>query len=365
MKVAIIGTVGVPACYGGYETLVENLLDYKQNPNLEYQVYCSAKTYKKRPKEYKGAKLKYIPFNANGPQSPIYDTISLIHAYFTCDQILSLGTVGSFILPFMKLFSKKKVIFNLDGLDNEREKFSSFNQRIIGLARKIAAKYGDVCISDNQGIKDYAMNVYKKDSVLIEYGGDQAFTVKDDRKLKEKYGLIPKGYSFKVARIEPENNIRTILQAYSEMPDEQLVIVGNWMKSDFGRTMKDQYSKFKNIKILDPVYEPKEINLLRSNCKLYIHGHSAGGTNPSLVEAMNLGLPIIANGVVYNRETTENKAIYFENHDKDSLKESIIDTATNPILLQELSDIMAEIGKRRYIWKRICALYEKLFSPVS
>lgn len=364
MKVAIIGTVGVPACYGGYETLVENLLDYKQNPDLEYQVYCSSKIYKDKRKEYKGAKLKYIPFNANGAQAPIYDTLSLMHAYFTCDQILSLGTVGSFILPFMKLFSKKKVIFNLDGLDNEREKFSSFNQKIIGLARKIAAKYGDVRISDNQGIKDYAKTVYNRDSVLIEYGGDQAFPVKDDRRLKEKYNLTPKGYSFKVARIEPENNIQTILQAYSEMPEEKLVIVGNWMKSDFGRSMKDQYSQYDNIRMLDPIYEPSEINLLRSNCKLYIHGHSAGGTNPSLVEAMNLGLPIIANGVVYNRETTEHKAIYFNNKDKDSLKAAVLNAIANPDHIQELAETMGEIGKRRYTWKRICALYEKLFSTV-
>ena len=117
--------------------------------------------------------------------------------------------------------------------------------------------------------------------------------------------------------------------------------------------------------MLDPIYEPKEINLLRSNCKLYIHGHSAGGTNPSLVEAMNLGLPIIANGVVYNRETTEHEALYFNNHDKDSLKAAVTHAVSNPVLIQELSIRMEEIGKRRYVWKRICALYEKLFSPVS
>lgn len=360
-KVGIIGTVGVPACYGGYETLVENLLDYKQNPELEYQVYCSSKSYKEKKSEYKGAKLRYIPFNANGTQAPIYDTLSLLHAYFSCDIILSLGTVGSFILPFMKLFSKKKVIFNLDGLDNERAKFSSFSQKVIGKARKIAAKYGDVCISDNQGIKDYAQRVYKRDSVLIEYGGDQAKPIKNIQKLCEKYGLRPFEYSFKVARIEPENNIETILEAYSELPDEYLVVVGNWNRSEFGRTMKGKFSEYRNIRMMDPIYEPSEINLLRSNCKLYIHGHSAGGTNPSLVEAMNLGLPIIANGVVYNRETTENKAKYFSDHDKDSLKKQVVSLSKDDKARNEIAIDMAEIAKRRYTWKRIANLYEKLF----
>lgn len=359
-KVAIIGTVGVPSCYGGYETLVENLLDYKQDNDLLYQVYCSSKTYKNKRKEYKHAKLKYIPFNANGMQAPIYDTLSLIHAYFTCDKILSLGTVGSFILPFMKLFSKKKVIYNLDGLDDEREKFSSFSQKVIGRARKIAAKYGDICISDNQGIKDYAQRVYGRDTELIEYGGDQVSKITNNDKLLKKYNLTPESYSFKVARIEPENNIELILKAFVEMPDEKIVIVGNWNRSEFGRRMKEEYKSFPNIVLFDPIYESDEINLLRSNCKLYIHGHSAGGTNPSLVEAMNLGLPIIANGVVYNRETTEQKARYF--NDIDSLKNEVKELSSNNEERKRIADDMFEIAKRRYTWQRIANLYENLLN---
>ena len=151
------------------------------------------------------------------------------------------------------------------------------------------------------------------------------------------------------------------MKAYSELPEEQLVLVGNWNRSEFGRNMRERYSKFSNIKMLDPIYEPSEINLLRSNCKLYIHGHSAGGTNPSLVEAMNLGLPIIANGVVYNRETTEHKAEYFNDQDKDSLKESIVKLLADNEERKRVAKDMLEIGKRRYTWKRIANLYEKLF----
>lgn len=358
MKVAIIGTVGVPACYGGYETLVENLLDYKQDNDIEYQIYCSSKTYKDKHKLYKGALLKYLPFNANGKQAPIYDMLSMLHAFATCDMIISLGTVGSFILPILKLFSKKKIVFNLDGLDDQRKKFSSFPQKVIGKARKLAAQYGDICISDNQGIKEYAKRVYNRESVLIEYGGDQVSIIHDDEKLRTKYGLEPDDYSFKVARIEPENNIKTILKAYSEMPEEKLVIVGNWNRSEFGRKMKEEYTVHENICLLDPIYEPEEINLLRSNCKLYIHGHSAGGTNPSLVEAMNLGLPIIANGVVYNRETTENKALYFK--DVNTLKAQVQHLVNNPEERKTIANNMLEIAKRRYTWKRIASLYEDI-----
>ena len=358
-KIAIIGTVGVPACYGGYETLVENLLTYKRDEDICYQVYCSSKSYKYKQSTYKGAKLVYLPFKANGPQSVIYDSLSLIHAYFTCDQILSLGTVGCFILPIFKLFSKKKFVVNLDGLDNKREKFASFYQKMIGAARKLAAKYATISISDNQGIKDYARDVYKRDSVLIEYGGDNAKKTYDDNKLRDKYNLVKGEYCFKVARIEPENNIEMILKAFSEIPNELLVMVGNWSRSDFGRTMRQEYSRFDNIRMLDPIYESEEINLLRTNCKLYIHGHSAGGTNPSLVEAMNLGLSIIAYDVVYNKETTEYKARYF--NDAESLKECVKELANEDSLRQNIAKTMEEIAQKRYTWEIICAKYEGLF----
>ena len=359
-KVAIVGTVGVPARYGGYETLVENLLDKKINPNLHYQVYCSTKAYKKKERvhSYKGADLKYIPLNANGWQAILYDSLSMIHAYCTSDIILSLGTVGSFILPLMKLFSRKKVIINLDGLDNRRAKFNEYSQWVIGAARRMAAKYADVCISDNQGIKDYAREVYHRDSELIEYGGDNAFAVEDDGSLNSKYGLEKGCYCFKVARIEPENNIEMILQAFSQMPDETIVIVGNWNRSEFGKRMKAAYSQYENVKLFDPIYNGRELNLLRSNCKLYIHGHSVGGTNPSLVEAMNLHLPIIAYDVIYNKETTEYRALYF-----DSVETLVHDVRTmkNESKRKEIADTMLSIAHRRYLWRIICAKYENLF----
>jgi len=359
-KIAIIGTVGVPACYGGYETLVENLLTYKQNEDIEYQAYCSSKVYKDKVKTYKGARLVYVPFNANGVQSVIYDSLSLIHAYFTCDQILSLGTMGCFILPLFKLFSRKKIFINLDGLDNNRAKFNSFSQRMIGAARWLAAKFATTCISDNQGIKDYVRNVYKRDSVLIEYGGDNAVCVENDEKLYNKYGLTPQSYCFKVARIEPENNIEMILEAFSRMPNEQLALVGNWNRSEFGRNMRIKYGKFANIKMWDPIYESEEINLLRSNCKLYIHGHSAGGTNPSLVEAMNLGLCVIAYDVVYNRETTEHKALYFD--DVVSLMNAVSKLDSDLTQQSAIRKDMKKIANSRYTWKIIANKYELLFS---
>lgn len=350
-KVAIIGTVGVPANYGGYETMVDNMLDYTPK-DVKYIVYCSKSAYKERPKEYKGAKLKYYPFKANGPQAMLYDALCTINAWFYSDTILSLGNSGTFVYPVLRLFGKKHIIHNYDGFESNREKWNPFVKRLITILQNLCAKYSDVHIADNDAIVPLLKEKYKVESVVIEYGGDGAFAVLDDARLKEQYGLKTKNYYFNVARIEPENNIHVMLEAFAGMPEKQLVIVGNWHKNQYGEDLLEKYKDFSNIKMLNPIYEPKEINLLRSNCKLYIHPHSVGGTNPSLVEAMFLGLPIVAFDVVYNRSTTEEKAFYFS--DAISLQEVV---NTKEFEYDDIASKMKEIADRRYRWEIISKKY--------
>lgn len=354
-RVAIVGIVGVPANYGGYETMVDNMLDYTPE-NVEYIVYCSKNAYKDRPKEYKGAKLKYFPFNANGAQALLYDALCTFHAWFNSDIILSLGNDGTYLYPSLRLFGKKHIIHNYDGFETNRDKWNPFAKWIITRIQNCAAKYSDIHIADNDAIAPLLKTRHGLDSFTIEYGGDGAFTIKDDVHLKEKYGLTPQGYYFNVARIEPENNIHVMLEAFSGMSTQQLVLVGNWHKNQYGEALLEKYKGYSNIKMLNPIYEPKEINLLRSNCKLYIHPHSVGGTNPSLVEAMYLGLPIVAFDVVYNRATTEDKAFYFK--DAPDLQNVV---KTKESEFTTIAKQMKEIADRRYKWeiisKKYCELY--------
>lgn len=354
-NVAIVGIVGVPANYGGYETMVDNMLDYTPE-NVEYTVYCSKTAYKERPKTYKGAKLKYFPFNANGMQALIYDALCTIHAWFFCDIILSLGGDGTYLYSFLRLFRKRRIIHNYDGFETNRDKWNPFVKWVITGIQNKAAKYSDFHIADNDAIVPLLKDRFGVNPVTIEYGGDGAFTVKDDQSLKEKYGLEPLDYYFNVARIEPENNIHVMLEAFKGMSDKQLVLVGNWHKNGYGEELLKHYSDCKNIKMMDPIYDKKEINLLRSNCKLYLHPHSVGGTNPSLVEAMYLGLPIVAYDVVYNRATTEDKALYFK--DSDSLIEIIENGEPQ---FAQIANVMKEIADRRYRWEVISIKYANLY----
>ena len=360
LHVAIIGTVGVPACYGGFESLVDNLLDFTPQ-NVEYTVFCSGKKYEKRLESYKGAKLVYLEMDANGKDSIFYDFKSMkLSVAAKADIMLILGVSGCVFLPYIRRIFKGKIITNIDGLEWRRDKWKWYAKKLLKLSEKMAVKYSDIVIGDNKGITDYIKSEYSKmvqnkRVELIAYGGDQVSRVQDDS-LFEKYPFCRESYSVTVCRIEPENNVHVILEAFSKMPDETLVFVGNWEKSEYGHSLKEKFSTCKNICLLDPIYEPHTVNWLRSNAHVYIHGHSAGGTNPSLVEAMNLSLPILAFDCVYNRATTEEKCLYWKTSDD---LQNLMKNENGKF--EKIALEMGEAGKRLYSWEKIARQYNELY----
>lgn len=367
LRVAVIGTVGVPACYGGFESLVDNLLDFTP-PDIEYTVFCSARKYEKRLEAYKGAKLVYLEMDANGKDSIFYDFKSMkLSVAAKADILLVLGVSGCIFLPYIRRIFKGKIITNIDGLEWRRDKWKWYAKKLLKLSEKMAVKYSDIVIGDNKGITDYIKSEYSKivknkKVELIAYGGDQGSRVQDDS-LFEKYPFCQKPYAVTVCRIEPENNVHVILESFSKMPDEPIVFVGNWEKSEYGRTLKEKFSACKNIHLLDPIYEPHNVNWLRSNARVYIHGHSAGGTNPSLVEAMNLSLPILAFDCVYNRATTEEKCLYWKTSEdlQNLMKKLCHSELDSESLYEKIAREMGEAGKRLYSWERITRQYNALY----
>jgi glycosyltransferase involved in cell wall biosynthesis len=182
-----------------------------------------------------------------------------------------------------------------------------------------------------------------------------------DIMLYPEYPFCKDQYAISVCRIEPENNIHVILKAFSLQKDMPLVVVGNWQDGNYGSRVYQTYVQFANIFLLDPIYNSAKINFLRSHAYLYIHGHSAGGTNPSLVESMFLGLPVFAFNCVYNRYTTENQCLYWSN--VDELYSYI--AQWDKLQLQQMGKKMKMIADSKYRWANIVEKYEALFTQDS
>jgi len=358
-KVAIIGTNGLPANYGGWETLVDHLTINLKN-DVDFIVYCSSKSYSKKLSEYNGATLFYIPIQANGIQSIFYDIVSIVHSIFIADTLLILGVSGCIFLPVVRLLPNKKIIVNIDGIEWKRAKWGRFAKWFLLVSEWFAVKFSNFVITDNVELSNYVSKRYGVETTVITYGGDHVNNIHlesvEDKKIFDKYPFLRNKYTFMVCRIEPENNLDMILECYKGFTEYPLVFVGNWKSSDYGIKLKDKYEKYDHIYLYEAIYDQNILNILRSNAYVYIHGHSVGGTNPSLVEAMSLQLAVLAFDVSYNRITTGNKALYF--NDVDGLLNLLKNTTADTY--KSIGNDMLLMANENYLWGKIAQDYLKV-----
>lgn len=345
-KIAIVGIVGVPAKYGGFETLVENLID----ADHEFMVYCSLKSYDGSVVRYKSADLIYLNLDANGVQSMLYDVLATVHALRSgVKNVLMLGVSGAWALPFIKLlYPQVNIVVNIDGLEWRREKWGFVARRVLKFLEWCAVKFSKKVVADNKAIADYVMKEYSVESALIAYGGDHAILGR-----KVPRSAFVRSYALGLCRIEPENNVHLILQAFA-VTGRPLKFVGNWNSSEYGLRLKSEYSEFSNIEILNPIYESDSLYEIRSGCDCYVHGHSAGGTNPSLVEMMFFAKPIFAFECDYNKETLHGYGGFFSS--VDQLVELIASDAYGS------GEVFFDIAVKNYQWADIRSRYLSLFN---
>lgn len=357
MKVAIIGTVGVPAKYGGFETLAEQLTRLATEFGHDLTIYCSSLSYEKKLNAYKNAKLKYVPLKANGWQSIFYDLYSIIHASIYSDILIVLGGSAGIFIPLLERILPIKIVVNTDGIEWRREKWNIIVKVYLKFSEFILLKYGKNIISDNLAITKYYSDRYKRHFITIPYGGDH-ITKSTFRDLTSKFG----NYAINISRTVPENNIHTILEAFSVHVQYNLVILGDWNSSEYGRVLKDMYKDCSNIYMLPPLYESETLkNELRNNCIFYVHGHSAGGSSPGLIEAMCLSKPILSFDTPSNRATTHGQAVYYKNTDD-------LGSALCFLTAQDFTYIaknMEEIASKCYTWNIIAQSYNSYISKLQ
>lgn len=352
LSLAIIGTNGVPNQYGGFETLVDYLAEYLHD-RFYITIYCS-RTQKTRIKEYKGCKLKYLPLGANGVEGILYDGLSVAITAPRYDRVLLLGCSSLLAIRLFSCF-KNKFILNIGGIDWRRSKWGKMQKWFIHTAEKTCIPICSKIISDNEGIREYIKETYGKDSYMIEYGGDQVTKENITQEAIIKYPFLNNPYALVVARIQSDNNIEMSIKGClnAKVP---LVVVGNWNHSQYGIELREKYASEKSLYLLDAIYNQKELNILRSNADVYIHGHSGGGTNPSLVEIMTLEVPVYCYNSNYNRYTTEDKSLYYS--DEDEL--SVLLSTTTKEKKDKMTSVLSEVAFRRYRWEVIAEKYAEV-----
>lgn len=358
LRIGIIGTRGIPNHYGGFEYFAEHLSQGLTQKGYEVYVYC-AHTHPNKATYWNGVNIIhcYDPEYWLGTAGQfIYDLNCIRDARKrSFDVLLLLGYTSSAIWgPFYP--RRAAIISNMDGLEWKRTKYARPVQRFLLHAEKLAIRYSDFFVADSTYIQAYLQKKYQVSPEYIAYGAT-VFNQPDETVLTH-YGLQSHRYNMLMARMEPENNIETILDGYHSAKSHHVFIVVGNTTNKFGQYLKNKFRRDRRIRFIGSVFNQPHINNLIYHSNLYFHGHSVGGTNPSLLEAMGSHALIVAQDNVFNRAVLEQNGYYFNSAtDIQQYADSLSKNAAAEHLLTANKAKIEEW----YNWSRIIDTYESFF----
>jgi glycosyltransferase involved in cell wall biosynthesis len=355
-RIAILGTRGIPNRYGGFEQCAEKISPFFIAAGYSIDVFCERR--KSDVRNWNGVKLVYIPFFAGVPglRAFSYDLFSILAAVVRrYDVIIQLGySPSALFYPILRL-RKNKILTNMAGIEWKRKKWGTVARWIIKLSENIAVLLSTTIIADNKGIKQYLDLKYNINSKYIAYGAEPAPEI--DKNVLETFGINENEYFMLVARFQPDNNIEMILDGYLSSGEKIPFIVVGGSSDNYEKHLRLKYLKEREIRFVGSIYDYKVLCSLRALACIYFHGHSAGGTNPSLLEAMASGAKIAAYENVFNRSVLGSGAIYFSTT-RDVL--NIINTKPRPNYVIMIAENKEKI-RNYYSWDYIAKQYIELF----
>jgi glycosyltransferase involved in cell wall biosynthesis len=363
IKVAIMGSRGIPNNYGGFEQFAEYLSLGLVENGFDVSVYNSH-NHSLKEKKWKGVKIIhcYDPEYILGTLGQfVYDLNCILDSRKrNFDIILQLGYTSNSV--WFNLLPKRISVIttNMDGLEWKRTKYSKQIQQFLKYAEKLAVKNSHHLIADSIGIQTYLKEKYNVKSTYIPYGADIFST--PDVNILDKYNIQPFDYDLLIARLEPENSIEIILDGIANSPaNKSFLVIGN-NKTKYGEYLKNKFKEIRNITFIGSIYDMSTLNNLRYYSRLYFHGHTVGGTNPSLLEAMASGALICAHSNIFNQSILNSDAYYFENsEDIKKLAATIIkNDQTNTIMIENNLDKI----RTNYSWKIIIKKYISHFEAI-
>ena len=352
----MVGTRGVPARYGGFETCVEEVGARLADRGHDIVVYCRTRGVDAELERYKGMRL--VHFGALRKRS--LETLS--HTGLSVAHLIRNRTNAAIVFnaanaPWMPFLRAARIPFatHVDGLEWKREKWGATGRLYYQLAERLSVRWSDALIADAVGIADYYRDRYDTTTDLIAYG---APTIKSDggRRVAE-LGLRPGGYHLAVARFEPENHVEMIVRGYSESTaTKPLIVVGSAPYAD-EYTRRVHAAADERVRFVGAVWDQELLDQLYANAHTYVHGHSVGGTNPSLLRAMGAGTAVTAYDVVFNREVLGNAGRYFRTAEEAARR--IEDSEADPATTGLVGALGAQRAAR-YDWDDVADRYEIL-----
>lgn len=375
----IIGSRGLPAQYGGFETFVEKLVSHKVSPAIRYHVACLSDESTGKHFDYKGADCFTVNPPKLGPARVIaYDMMAINYSLklIKKEEIQApifyiLGnTIGAFIVHFAKKIQSVggTLLVNPDGLEWKRAKWSKPVQSYLKYSEKEMTKYANLIISDNRGIETYIQNTYPWSSTtFIAYGTDLSkttLTAEDSsvRDWYQKWQTQEKEYYLILGRFVPENNYETAIREFMKSSTERdLVIICNHEGNAYFDELRQitGFDKDKRVKFVGTVYDQDLLKYIRNQAFAYIHGHEVGGTNPGLLEALaQTDLNLIFN-VDFNHQVAQDTALYWNKEDGNLSK--LIDSVDGQVSFEDLGNVAKANMKENYTWEKIVGEYEELF----
>lgn len=355
-SVAIIGTRGYPSYYGGFETAVRKLAPYLVDKGCTVTVYGRSGSTKSNDPT---ADERVRTVTTGGVESKSLSTLSYgltasLHALVDKpDVALVMNVANGFFLPLLKLRGIKTLV-NVDGIEWDRAKWGRFAKFVFRLGAKFTARFADELVFDSREIERRWKSEFRRDGFFIPYGGDEP------EELPVPEGLEHRGYVLVVARFVPENTIPEFLSAAESIAREYpVVIVGS---SGYGGDLDEQARELsrtnENVHALGHISDDRKLLALWQHAGVYFHGHSVGGTNPTLVQAMATGTPIVARDTVYNREVLGEDARLCAPTPED-ISDAVRGLMSDAAAQQAASQSVRERSRALYTWPLVNAAYDK------
>ena len=363
MKIAIMGIRGIPAKYGGFETLAEQLAPRLVERGYQVTVYGRSNIIDYNKKSYKGVRLVILPtISYKYLDTPVHTFLSVMHSLFHRHDVILICNAANSIFSFIPRLAGQKVVVNVDGIERRRKKWNWLGKLWYLLGEFFSTFFPNKIISDAKVIQNYYWNRYHKKSTFISYGANAEKV--NTTNVLDKFGIKPNEYILYVSRLEPENNAHVVIKAFEKVRTSfRLVIVGDAPYSS------EYIKKLKTTEDLRIIFTGFVFGAgykeLQSSAYCYIHDAEVGGTPPALIEAMGFGNCVIVNGTPENIEVVGKAGIIYKKNNGEDLREKIQYVIRNPEVIRIYGEKARERIKANYSWHAVTDKYVCLFLKLA